>query len=235
MTKTSGAARWAARLGAAAAVAYVVGPLAAHFSILPARVGFLLFALGGLIALVASGFAFVALLRGAGASALASAIPGLVVAFWFLITAAGARRYPPINDITTDSSNPPKFQRAASLPENQGRDMSHPGLDFAEQQRSSYPDLGGLRLALPPAEAYQRVLHAARANPSWQIIREDPEAGAVEGVDTTWLFRFQDDFVIEVRPRNGGSVVEMRSKSRDGRGDIGANAKRIRAFFQSLQ
>ncbi len=54
----------------------------------------------------------------------------------------------------------------------------------------------------------------------------------IEGVDTSWLFRFKDDFVIEVRPDGAdGSLVHMRSKSRDGKGDVGANAKRIRAFF----
>jgi len=38
-----------------------------------------------------------------------------------------------------------------------------------------------------------------------------------------------------VRPRDGGSIVEMRSKSRDGKGDIGANAKRIESFFARLK
>ena len=32
----------------------------------------------------------------------------------------------------------------------------------------------------------------------------------------------------------GGSVVQMRSKSRDGKGDFGINAKRIRRFFDRV-
>jgi uncharacterized protein (DUF1499 family) len=49
------------------------------------------------------------------------------------------------------------------------------------------------------------------------------------------LFHFKDDFVIEVRPSDGGgSRIEMRSKSRDGISDFGANARRIRAFFAML-
>ncbi len=47
-------------------------------------------------------------------------------------------------------------------------------------------------------------------------------------------FRFKDDFVIEVRDKNGQSVVEIRSKSRDGQGDVGTNARRIRLFLAQL-
>jgi hypothetical protein len=42
--------------------------------------------------------------------------------------------------------------------------------------------------------------------------------------------------VVEVRPRDdGGSTVAMRSKSRLGKGDLGANARRIRAFLADLR
>jgi uncharacterized protein (DUF1499 family) len=33
-----------------------------------------------------------------------------------------------------------------------------------------------------------------------------------------------------VKPQNGGSVIDLRSVSRVGRSDVGANAKRIRRF-----
>ena len=68
----------------------------------------------------------------------------------------------------------------------------------------------------------------------WKITYEDPKTRTIEGVATTRLFHFQDDFVIQVRPASGGSEVEMRSKSRDGKGDVGANYKRITAFFRTL-
>ena len=68
-----------------------------------------------------------------------------------------------------------------------------------------------------------------------EITRSDPAAHALEGISTTRLFRFHDDFVVEVRADDGGSVVQMRSKSRDGKGDIGANAARIKALFAQLR
>jgi uncharacterized protein (DUF1499 family) len=45
-----------------------------------------------------------------------------------------------------------------------------------------------------------------------------------------------DDFVIQVRPApdGTGSLIEMRSKSRDGIGDFGVNYKRIRMFFDAF-
>lgn len=113
--------------------------------------------------------------------------------------------------------------------------MNYPGASFAEQQRAGYSDLAPLRLGISPDEAFKRVEAAAREIPTWEITRSDPAAHAIEGVDTTRLFRFKDDFVIEVRAQDGGSLVQMRSKSRDGKGDIGANAARIAAFFAKLK
>ena len=58
--------------------------------------------------------------------------------------------------------------------------------------------------------------------------------GRLEARQESGLFRFVDDVVVRVRPAPGGSVVDVRSKSRDGRGDMGVNAKRIRAFQKAL-
>jgi uncharacterized protein (DUF1499 family) len=72
--------------------------------------------------------------------------------------------------------------------------------------------------------------------PSWTITQADPGAGTIEAVATTRVFGFQDDIVIRVRPDgDGASRVDMRSKSRDGQGDIGTNAARIRAFVGNLE
>jgi hypothetical protein len=46
---------------------------------------------------------------------------------------------------------------------------------------------------------------------------------------------FVDDIVVRVRPRPDGSLVDVRSKSRDGQGDLGANAARIRQLANALR
>jgi uncharacterized protein (DUF1499 family) len=75
----------------------------------------------------------------------------------------------------------------------------------------------------------------ARTMPRWQVTSVDPETITLEGVAETPLFRFLDDFVIQVRASGEGSLIEMRSRSREGKGDLGVNAQRIKEFFATLQ
>jgi uncharacterized protein (DUF1499 family) len=63
----------------------------------------------------------------------------------------------------------------------------------------------------------------------------DTAAGRIEAVDTTFWFGFQDDIVIRIRGEAAGTRVDVRSKSRVGRGDLGANARRIRGFLEALR
>jgi len=140
---------------------------------------------------------------------------------------------PMINDITTTPDDPPSFRRVALLPENRGRDMTYPGKNISIQRRA-YPELKPVVRADPPESAYEAVLAAVRRMPRWNIIGVDAAARVVEAVATTGLMRFKDDVVIEVRPKGTGSAVHMRSKSRAGAGDFGANAARIHAFSEEL-
>ena len=69
--------------------------------------------------------------------------------------------------------------------------------------------------------------------PAWRITSADPDS--FEAIATSRLFGFQDDIVIRVRAdATGTSRVDMRSKSRDGKGDRGVNAARIRAYMVEL-
>ena len=85
-----------------------------------------------------------------------------------------------------------------------------------------------------PQVRRQRALAAARQRPDWEIDSVNEPSRTFEGVATSRIFGFQDDFAVRVRPDGSGSVVDMRSKSRDGKGDLGANAARIRSFLDEL-
>ena len=193
-------------------------------------------ALGLLLAIVSLVTGIIALVTGGGGAAARAMLPGLLVvgAIALVLTLGGGGGYPRINDITTDVDAPPRFVYAASIPANHGRDMSYPGAAFATQQREGYGEILPLPLADLPAEAFARVQKAARSMDGWTITREDAAAGALEGTQSSGLFRFVDDFVVEVRAAEGGSLVHMRSKSRDGQGDLGVNAARIATFFAVL-
>lgn len=139
---------------------------------------------------------------------------------------------PRINDITTSFDQPPRYVAIAR--ENPRRDYSYPAA-FRDKQSGYYTSLRALRLALPPAQAFERIRRLAERRKGWRVVEADAARLAVEAVAVTPLLRFRDDVVIEARPAaGGGTEVHMRSKSRLGRHDFGANAKRIQAFLDDL-
>ena len=140
-----------------------------------------------------------------------------------------ARAVPPINDISTDTNNPPRYMTAT---------RAYPGAEFARQQRAAYPDIAPQMLAMAPREAFARALAAAEGM-GWEVVGRDAAAGTIEAVDTTKWFGFKDDIAIRVSAAGDGSPnlsrVDVRSKSRVGRSDLGTNAQRIRAYLQQLK
>jgi uncharacterized protein (DUF1499 family) len=86
----------------------------------------------------------------------------------------------------------------------------------------------------PPAQTVQKAIDAARSL-GWEIVSSDAPGGRIEATDTSMWFGFKDDVVVRVLPDpSGGSRVDVRSVSRVGTSDIGANAKRVREFLAKL-
>ena len=227
-------ARWTLVIGILTVASLLLGPLLSGIRVLSPLLGFALASAGGALGIFGLLVGIVAAARGEVAAALSGLVICGVVASLSLSFVLWARRFPPINDITTDTTQPPEFIRALSLTPNHGRDMSYPGESFARRQRAAYPDLPPLLLPLPPAEAFLFVEAVARTMPRWQLTSVEQDRMTLEGVAETPLFRFLDDFVIQVRAADGGSVVHMRSRSREGRGDLGVNARRIQIFLSDV-
>jgi uncharacterized protein (DUF1499 family) len=220
------------RLGLLAGAMFVVGPALAWRRLVPGLVGFGLFSLGGIVAVVVALASAVQAFRGRGIR------PGGAVAIFaglaFVVIAARGHGGPMINDFTTDLADPPAFHNAGTLPANQGRDMAYPRA-FEPLQQGCCTDLRPAHLPLAPKEALARVESIGRGM-GWQITTTDVDAGTLEAIATTPLFGFHDDIAIRVRPDGDGACrVDMRSKSRDGKGDMGTNAARIRAFVQQVE
>jgi len=149
---------------------------------------------------------------------------------WFL----RAQRSPELNDISTDISNPPPFVMALQLRRGASNPAAHPGAEAGALQRAAYPDIVPVTLPVPPAEAFKRVDAAAVAM-GWDVVARAPGEGRLEAVATTAWFGFRDDIVVRIRAEGTGSRIDIRSKSRDGRSDLGVNARRIRAFIARLK
>ncbi len=140
---------------------------------------------------------------------------------------------PPIHDITTDLENPPPFVDVAPLRADAPNPVEYPGPEVAEQQRAAYPDLRPVILDTPLDASFERALDAVNRM-GWTVVGTDPAAGRIEATDRTFWFGFRDDVVIRLTPSNGRTIVDVRSKSRVGRSDVGTNARRIRSYLDAL-
>lgn len=143
------------------------------------------------------------------------------------------RSLPLIHDITTDFVDPPAFRAILVLRADASNPPEYQGEEIASQQREAYPDIRPLMIDTYPAIAFEHALETARGM-GWEIVAVDPERGLIEATDTTFWFGFKDDVVIRVLAEGEGSRVDVRSKSRVGLSDVGANAARIRAFMGRL-
>ncbi len=211
------------------------GPMLARFQLVPPMAGMGLFVLSGLVGFVAILSATIAAVRfQAYLPAMVGAL-GLLPLLAVIATIAQGMRYPAINDISTDLDSPPAFVAVAALPENNDRSMEFPA-DFAQPIREHYADLGPLLTDRPPERIYRLARDMATQSPfNWMVVRDDPDTLTFEAVAETRVFKWRDDIVVRVGgDGTGGSVVHMRSKSRDGKSDLGANARRIRRFLGAL-
>jgi uncharacterized protein (DUF1499 family) len=157
-----------------------------------------------------------------------------IAAFAVLIaTVVAARAVPPINDITTDPVSPPAF--AAITTAMRGADAAPLGYDpgFAAQQTAAYPEVRPLIVESPPAEVFPKMLAAAKAM-GWEIVSSDPASGRIEATATLPWWGFKDDIVVVMSPNGNGTRVDVRSKSRVGKSDLGVNAERIQEYLGKI-
>ncbi|MGS2722236.1 DUF1499 domain-containing protein [Porticoccus sp. GXU_MW_L64] len=142
-------------------------------------------------------------------------------------------KLPLIHDITTDTVNPPEFEFARIGRQRQDNSLNYAGNDVAQQQQQAYPDIAPQVVAMAPLQLLSQVEQVA-GELGWKLIGSDELTLRVEAQDRTTLFGFVDDVVIRLSAEGQGSRVDVRSVSRLGRGDFGANAARIRRFYQAL-
>jgi uncharacterized protein (DUF1499 family) len=107
--------------------------------------------------------------------------------------------------------------------------------DVTTGESAAYPELEPARFAKPAEAVFEQAVAVAEQMPRWRNLNVDRGERTLSCEAVTGLFRFVDDVTVWVSEEAGEAVVKVRSKSRVGKGDLGANAKRIRAFLAALE
>jgi uncharacterized protein (DUF1499 family) len=173
--------------------------------------------------------------RGLGRAVLGLALGLLLLAYPGYL-GYRATRTPAINDITTDTANPPSFAVLGRL-RPRGR-IAYPGAQTAALQRAAFPDIEPLEYDIPVAVTYEAALSVI-AKRGWYVVDSRPPAaggrpGTIEAVARTLIMGFRDDVVVRVSPLGRGSRIDVRSASRYGTHDFGANARRVASLLQDI-
>lgn len=148
---------------------------------------------------------------------------------------------PFIHDITTDFDDPPAIVAAANEerknPPHYVGDEPEPRSDrtTAEAQRAEFPDIKPIRVDMDVETAAARATSIV-TDMGMKLLSDGPsdDGWLIEAAYTSMWFGFVDDFIVRIRPNGDGAIIDLRSKSRVGGSDLGANAKRIRTFTEKF-
>jgi uncharacterized protein (DUF1499 family) len=236
----SRAASWSSRLAWFALAVTLISVAIVRFGFVEAALGLVSLAGGLLLAAAAIGLACLAFVRiwtegrrGLGLAARALLLAVAILA-WPAWLAAHGIAEPGFDDLATDALTPPAFSRSrTALAARRGADLA-----AGAGSPGSLPDLGPLRLELEPAEAFAVVLEAA-AKLKWQVVDQVPPGGRMgtghlDAIDHSWLLKLPGDVAVRLRPIASGTQIDVRSRSRLPRQDLGTNAARIRRFLAAV-
>lgn len=137
-----------------------------------------------------------------------------------------ARTTPPINDISTDTDDPPVFWFTATP-------SDYPAQN-AGPQRAAYPNVRPVELPVSVDDAFAAALALVEER-GWEVLSADPAESQIEAIARSRLFGFEDEVAIRVTETDTAARIDMRSRSRLGQIDRGANARRIEAFLSDLE
>ncbi len=145
---------------------------------------------------------------------------------------------PALTDVDTSPRAQTTFRRLASLRPTDANRLEKPDEETIERQEVAYPDIRTMELERSATEVFDLVLEAVRRL-DWNIemseAPRDAPAGRIEATDRTMIMGFTDDVVVTVTGDDTHALVNVRSVSRYGLHDLGANATRIRTLFAEVK
>lgn len=239
-----GEQRWWSRailVGAVVAAALLpIGALGSRFGIWSFGVGFMLLAAAVVLAAIGLVCGIVGIIVAHRRGMRPDRPPlymGSVISLLILAVMGNqfmtASAVPPIHDISTNVIDPPRFEAVVALRGEGANPLEFDAEKIAPAQAEAYPWVQTLETELSPDQALQRSREVLEGM-GLEIVAVNQAGGKVEATATTFWFGFKDDVVVRVRAGSMGSVVDVRSISRVGVSDLGANARRIGAFLDAF-
>ena len=227
--------------GVVAAVCLPVGALGSKLGVWGFQGGFALLAVGTVLATIAFFLGIVAYVVCINKKLIPerkSILIGVVLSAVILgvmgMQFSAATSVPPIHNISTDTERPPEFDKIVAIRDAQGANpLAYDATAIAELQRSAYPYVKPLISAESATTMFARAVEVLEGM-GLEIVDANAAAGRVEATASTFWFGFKDDVVVRVRPEGNGSVIDVRSVSRVGQSDLGANARRIGEILSGL-
>jgi len=142
------------------------------------------------------------------------------------------QRPAPLNDISTDTANPPLYSAVAAIRPVNSNTLIYPE-KAATLQAQRFPSITPIYSTLSTDDAFKTAMIIVENN-GWSLAFDSREAGIIEAVESSLVFNFQDDIVIRITPNDSGSIVDIRSHSRVGLYDMNANGNRVMAFIDDF-
>lgn len=103
-----------------------------------------------------------------------------------------------------------------------------------------YPKLETIYFSAPPA-AVASAAAGIMKKKGWEIVSAAPTSASasaeiqVEATATSGWFGFKDDIAVRIRPVEGATALDIRSTSRVGLSDLGANSARVYGLMIELE
>jgi uncharacterized protein (DUF1499 family) len=189
----------------------------------------ILLALGALIVIWRQG------IDGLGPALLAIFIGAALLAYPGYLATKYVRT-PAIADVTTDMTDPPRFEKAVNF--RPRGTVEYPGAVAAARQRAAYPDIEPLQVATTMQLAFEAVRSVVNKRKWTPISDRAPQVGRrealIEAVARTPVLGFREDVVVRVRGSADGARIDVRSASRYGTHDLGSNATRVRGLLEDI-
>jgi uncharacterized protein (DUF1499 family) len=159
---------------------------------------------------------------------------GLALPAYFLSKAV---LLPPLTDIQTTPAAALQFTALTDERPADANPLTDPDVEKAQMQAEAYPDIGPMFLERSAPEVFA-IVNEAVGRLGWNVVvNETPGEsgiGRIEATNRTLIMGFTDDVVIQVKGDDASTLIDVRSASRYGMHDFGANADRIRKLYAEV-